>query len=50
MEKLMTGKDDTYTGRILNPFFTLNNSQCAYVAYGVVIINGLYAINNINLK
>ena len=47
MEKLATGKDDTYTGRVLNPFFTLNNSQCAWIAYGVVIVNGLYAINNI---
>ena len=47
MERLLTGTDDTYTKKVLDPFFTLNNSQCAWIGYWVVIVNGLYAINNI---
>ena len=47
MERIITGTDDTYTKKVLEPFFTLNNSQCAWIGYGVVVVNGLYAINNI---
>jgi hypothetical protein len=49
MEKAITGNEDTYIKQVLDPFFNLNNHQCAYIAYAIVLLNGIVAIKKISI-
>ena len=46
-ENLLTGKpmNETFIGRIISPFYTLNRTQVKELSYFVLFINNIFTIN-----